>query len=379
MQHKSKPSACELSIRFGLNLVTVLAIMLLFSHPIINAQQVADQPATSSNADAVSGIETIDEQEAQDEANETIDSRTEPYVVMKYIALNHQVFLPVVAGGAKSNIDVQSAATMPWPPSLSPDFKLTPEQQAEHAASFADAAAYVRSLVNSQVSAADVSSSNAIYAVVRTSATLGSINTTKEVNDGNHRNYCGPASIVVALDATLPSTALPSQDSVANTSGTVATNLYNRYVWVNGQLLHGFTPSGGTYADAMCPFLHDYYVQDLGYPERYDSASYYGTTQSNLWNQVVRHVGKNYAPVTGTYTPYLKDWTVPAYHITAILGYDADLQNGSPVTMYQIRYAETAGTVAGYQGGGFKLWHTAAGFWSAVSSNNVQCFLKAGV
>src|SRR5437867_1936708 len=101
MKHESKLSSYGLSTRLSLNLITVLAIMLLFSHPVVNAQQTANQPASGSNADSVSGIESIDAQEAQDEANGTIDSRTEPYVMMKYIALNHQVFLPVVAGGTQ--------------------------------------------------------------------------------------------------------------------------------------------------------------------------------------------------------------------------------------------------------------------------------------
>lgn len=47
--------------------------------------------------------------------------------------------------------------------------------------------------------------------------------------------------------------------------------------------------------------------------------------------------------------------------------------------MYQVQYAETAGSRAGYQGTEFKIWLSADKFWSAVAANNVQCMLKAGI
>ena len=76
----------------------------------------------------------------------------------------------------------------------------------------------------------------------------------------------------------------------------------------------------------------------------------------------------------------LKSWQRDASHITALIGYDADLQNGwYPVSMYQIRYAETSGSVAGYTGAEFKIWYPAANVWKAISRNNTQCLLKAGI
>jgi hypothetical protein len=381
MRQKTKSLLRSAAAKWGLHLLAALAMLLLFSSQIVNAQQATDAPTTDLSPGALSGIDIIEAQEAQDEANGTIDSRSEPYIEIQYIALDHQTFLPMVAGGSEASVEVQSAAEgMPWPPSLSPDFKLTDEEKVQQEAAHADAAAYVQSMVNAQVSAAGAEANNAVNAVVRSSATLGGINTTKEVNDGAHVNYCGPASIRVALDATLSSSSLPSQDSIATVQTTKATNLYSRWVYVRGQWKRGFDASYGTYGEAMCGFLHDYYIQDLGFPERYLSTPFYSTSQQTLWNEIIRHVGKNYAITTGSWTFNLKQWNHGANHISAILGYDADLLNGwYPATMYQVRYAETAGSIAGYQGNEFKIWWPGTSFWTAVSANNVQCFLKAGV
>jgi len=144
--------------------------------------------------------------------------------------------------------------------------------------------------------------------------------------------------------------------------------------------LPNFDPNWGTLATDMCQYLHDYYINTLGFPERYLAQPYYSHPMQDVWQQIVRHTGKNYSVVTGTYTNHLADWTLWVSHINATVGYGGWLMDGwYVVSMSQIRYAETATAYHGYTGGKFKIWHPAGEFWGAVYGNNVQCVLKDGI
>ncbi len=149
---------------------------------------------------------------------------------------------------------------------------------------------------------------------------------------------------------------------------------------INLLTLGGFDPNWGTTDTAMCKYLWDHYVNVIRFGERYLQSPSRGTAKQNLWNELVGHVGKNYTVPTGAMSRDLKQWSRDAAHITALIGYDADLESGwYPVTMHQVRYAETSGSVAGYTGSEFKIWYPATNVWTAISRNDTQCFLKAGI
>ncbi|MBX3015328.1 MAG: hypothetical protein KF832_27660 [Caldilineaceae bacterium] len=225
-----------------------LIILLLLVPQGAIAQQVIDQPIVEAEANAVSGIDLIAQMEAEDAANGTIDSRTEPYMVIQYLALNHQLFLPLVTSGTPATVAVASTnAAMPWPAIAPPGHTLTPEEEAAIAAAHADAEAYVRTFaqaVNDRVVAAGL---QATTAIVRTSASIGNITTTKEVNDGAHVNYCGPGALRVAVDAQAPSDWLPDMEHVAAKINQLTSNT-------------GFNPAWGTTDVGMCSYLYRWYV-----------------------------------------------------------------------------------------------------------------------
>jgi hypothetical protein len=129
------------------------------------------------------------------------------------------------------------------PPDAPPRPPLTPEQQAELEASNAAAEAYVRSLVTEVVSAAGV---DALNAIVRKSASVGDLNTWKEPNDQAHRNYCGPATIQVTIDAQIPKSMVPNIEAIKDR--------------INLLTPGGFDPASGTTDVAMCKYLWDHYV-----------------------------------------------------------------------------------------------------------------------
>ncbi|MBE2239066.1 MAG: hypothetical protein IAE81_14845 [Caldilineaceae bacterium] len=58
----------------------------------------------------LSPLQQIEQMEAQDEANGTIDGRNAPYVVMEVVALDHQIFLPLMARGALDGAAAPSVA-----------------------------------------------------------------------------------------------------------------------------------------------------------------------------------------------------------------------------------------------------------------------------
>lgn len=361
--HHSGWRSCQ-RLKAWLHLGLGITILLLCLPKVAVAQQSTDTPIGAANTEALSGIELIEQMEAEDEANGTIDGRGEPYVVIKYIEMNHQLFLPLATGRPQTANEVQSANNeMPWPAIAPIGHTLTREEQAQIEASHADTEAYVLSLVTQQINAAGV---NAKTAIIRKSASVGDINTWKEPNDLAHRNYCGPSAIQVTIDAQLPQSMVPGIEAVKDRINTLTPG--------------GFNPDWGTYDTAMCKYLWDHYVNVIRFGERYLQQPSRGTSQQGLWNQLVRHVDKNYTLPTGAKSGSLKQWVRNVDHITALMGYDAGLENGIyPVAMYQMRYAETSGSVAGYTGTEFKIWYPGTNVWNAISLNNTQCVLKAGI
>jgi len=344
----------------------VVGILWVVTPTMMHAQDMTpDEP--------LSPIEQIGQMEAEDEANGTVDGRNAPYVVVEITTLDHQVFLPTLAGGVdgaavtSGAVDMQEAWNeIYWPPDAPPRPPLTPEEQAELEASNVDAEAYVRSLVSEYVAAATV---DAPAAIIRKSASVGDLNTWKEPNDQAHRNYCGPATIQVTIDAQIPKSMVPNIETVKDR--------------INLLTPGGFNPDTfGTTDVAMCRYLWDHYVNVIRFGERYLAQPLAGASQQTLWNQLVRHVDKNYTVPTGAMSGSLKDWGRNSQHIVALIGYDASLENSIyPVAMHQMRYTETSGSAAGYNGSEFKIWYPGASIWNAINQPNVhtQCVLKDGV
>lgn len=354
--------------RSGRWLSILFVVGMLWATPPMPAQAQTTTPDIS-----LSPIEQIEQMEAEDVANGTVDGRNAPYVVVEFTVLDRQLFLPLLAGGASdadsaiatNAVDMQSAwNAIYWPPDAPPRPPLTPEQQAELEASNAAAEAYVHGLVAEYISAAGVDAPDVI---IRKNASVGDLNTWKEPNDWAHRNYCGPATIQVTIDAQIPKSMAPNIEDVKDR--------------INLLTPGGFNPDTfGTTDVAMCKYLWDHYVNVIRFGERYQAPPLTGATQQTLWNQLVRHVDKNYTVPTGAMSGSLKDWGRDSRHIVALIGYDASLENSIyPVAMHQMRYTETSGSAAGYNGSEFKIWYPGADVWSAISRNNTQCVLKAGV
>jgi hypothetical protein len=130
---------------------------------------------------------------------------------------------------------------------------------------------------------------------------------------------------------------------------------------------------------AMRRYLWHHYVHVIRLGERYLQQPSRGTAQQTLWNQLVRHVDRNYTIPTGVLTGSLDGWEGRnVAHVIALIGYDADLVNTIyPVVMHSVRYTEPADTMAGYTGGKFKIWLRGDQMWQAISENNTQCLLRS--
>ncbi len=371
--------------------VLLAVALLLTSVTSVMAQEgPIDEPDQSGTVQAMSQTDLLEQMEAELEASDDFDTElgqyNEPLRVYSVVTLNRQMFLPLVSSSGSSTVEAAAEEALPSPLMLGED-ELTTEQRADLQASQEEADAFVQdlyqrlvseSVTNNEVSAA---STNATTSIVRASAAVSGISgssTHKEAQDFRHRNFCGPAAIRVAIDATVPKSYLPSQDQIA-----ISLETDPRYAFTdsNGTYWPGFNEGSGVTGYGMCKYLHGYYVNVIRFPERYLAAPKYGQTKSGLWSELVRHVERNYTIPTGTNTSYLADWSRPNVpHVNAVMGYDADLQNGIyPVRMYTVRYAETAGRYHGYNGDDFRFWYNADRFWGAVSRNNVQCVLKAGI
>lgn len=356
--------------------------LLLCSIPI---SALAEEP---NSDEPLSPIDLLEQMEAEAEARADFDTEwdqhTEPYQITRVIALEKQAFMPLVMG-------IQSATTatkpveesFPRSPLLPQGDYLTPEDIAELEASQAAAEAYSRELYEQAIeNEAETAGIDAVYAVATTRSVSGITDNGvvhhERQNDPRAFNYCGPATIKVAIDATVPKSLLPWHDHIAN---ALETESRYRSDWhpVDGQSDPGFIESFGTSGYAMCRYLHYYYIEELQFSERYQKAATSSSSSSTLWLQVVRHVDKNYTVPTGTYTSVFDDWTRNVYHINAILGYDGTLTPPIAWDMNQIRIAETAGQSQGYQGNHLKVWYDDSVVWNAVRLNNVQCLLKAGV
>ncbi len=324
------------------------------------------QPAATPDR-PLSMIEQIAQMEAEDEANGLLDARTAPYAVVEVVPLQQRLFLPLLVGGEDAS--PRSQEISPWPAMAPPGSALTPEEQAELEASHADAEAYVRGLLEAYVSAAGV---NAPASTIRKSASVGGLNTWKVPNTPAYVNYCGPATMQVTIDAQLPVSDVPNIDEMARRINQVTPG--------------GFDPNRNPAITdtAMCRYLWHHYVHVIRLGERYLQQPSRGTAQQTLWNQLVRHVDRNYTIPTGAITTHLDSWSRPnVKHVIALIGYDADLVNAIyPVVMHSVRYTEPADTRAGYVGGKFKIWLPGWRMWQAINgepnnSNNTQCLLRS--
>ena len=323
----------------------------------------------------------LQQMEEDDIENGTADSRTTPYIlVSRDTGKWYRNFLPLapITGYANAASENSADNLERFQPigTLAGDTRLAPEQLLSAKASADDAAAYVHELTEAlatatEVGAADADGAQATSYTAR--ASIGGLVAYTEPNDAYHVNYCGPSTMRVALDAVMSQSELPTIWDIAH--GLI---FDKEYACGPGGAA-GFNPAWGTYGCAMCNWLHRYLLHKAGIYryEPYESSS---PNKNILWDEVIRHVGKNYAVPTGTQTEYLYGWGGhKASHINALIGYEYTYVSGGYFTVTRIRYAETASRTAGYLAGQFKIWYSANDMWTAIRVNNVQCRLKAGI
>jgi hypothetical protein len=150
------------------------------------------------------------------------------------------------------------------------------------------------------VDAAGAEHTDGTLATVYANKSLGGLNTIKEPNDWAHRNYCGPGSISVALDAIWSLSSIPNMDTIANTIRT-----YPGGWTVNGVFYSHFDPAVGTSGTGLCKYLHDYFKNN--FTERYllQPISISPTDNQDFWQKIGIHVDRNYALVTGTQLDFI--------------------------------------------------------------------------
>ncbi len=368
------------------------AALLLIPLTTFAQDVVDDEPVIGENS--LSAIEMVEQMEAADQARKDYDmewnQHAEPYSIEGIIVLNHQVFLPTVAGSSTAVAAASENTEVLRSPLLPEGDYLTADDVAELEASQAAAAAYVEGVYKEAVGEIFAADTNATAQYVpyriRTVSGISSSSTHKErQNDPRTFNYCGPATIKVVLDATIPKSALPWHDHIASAleeNNVAEQDKQYESNWISAPGHEGpdpgFVQEFGTSGFAMCKYLYNYYVDELPFGKRYNQGAS-GRGQQGLWNEVVRHVDLNYTVPTGTHTNHLPGWTRGASHINAIIGYDADFPNGQPLAMQGVRYTETAGVSQGYTGGQFMIWRTPGQFFAAVAVNNVQCVLDASL
>lgn len=354
--------------------------------PTLDTIQIIELAGTSSDPTMVitdtslSPREIIEAWERADAEAGVADERREPYTIIG-VALDYQasrLFLPLVAGGEEGRV----AASPPvWlgergRPLTAEEIEFNMEISRQYAMiAERDLKALQARVEAALVDAAGTEHSDGALATIYANKSLGGLNTIKEPNDWAHRNYCGPGSISVAIDAIFPLSSVPSMDSIASTIAAYPGGWHPPPTYT---FRKHFDPAVGTSGTGLCKYLHDYFKNN--FTERYllQPISISPTDNQDFWQKIGIHVDRNYALVTGTYTHYLKDWQNNPYapHINSVIGYEAYITNGWYYDMLNVRYAETAGLAAGYSGGEFKIWWYPASFISAARTNNVQCALN---
>jgi|GEM_PF-2940575 len=332
---------------------------------------------------SLSPREIIEAWERADAEAGVVDERQEPYTIIG-VDFNYQsstLFLPLVAGGEEG-----SAAESPQVWLGERGRPLTPEEiefNMEISRQYAMIAERDLKALQARVEAARVDAAGAEHtdgtlATVYANKSLGGLNTIKEPNDWAHRNYCGPGAISVAIDAIFPLSAVPHVDTTANTIAAYPGGWYPPPTYT---FRKHFDPAIGTSGEGLCRYLHDFFQSNFTKRYMQTPTSTSPTDNNAFWRKVGIHVDRNYALVTGTNTSYLKNWdsNPNTPHINSVIGYEAYITNSWYYDMRNIRYAETAGSVAGYNGGEFKIWWDPIKLISAVRANNVQCELDPTV
>ena len=182
-----------------------------------------------------------------------------------------------------------------------------------------------------------------------------SIQSELEPNDYAHRNYCAEGAIAVLLSAW--TTALPSIDAigvaahVVESTGTIGANAVqaiNAYLeQITGTATYAYT---GTHVTSL-PAFESQLETDISGVGRFTAAGH--------GSPVLVHV------MTAT----LPGWNgYQAQHMIAVFGYDfaAGTPAGDTVT-----YAESAGSVAGYNGPHVETISLAA-LWTAMQNYNTD-------
>lgn len=171
-----------------------------------------------------------------------------------------------------------------------------------------------------------------------------SVGVWKEPNNWAHRNYCGPASTQVALDARWPANWVPDIDAVGE-----AENI---------------DPSWGVYMSDVVNALNNYLSDEFPNPNGMQGY-WYGTASDtwDLYDKVYFDNYRDYVTISGVYTQGMPGWNVNAYHIVAIFGIYSDW------TWTGYHYTETAGSVAGYYGD-YRQWANVYAFYDWESANN---------
>jgi hypothetical protein len=359
--------------------------------PTLDTIQIIEIAGPSSDPTAVitdtslSPREIIEAWERADAEAGVADERQEPYTIIG-VALDYQastLFLPLVAGGEEGSV---AASPQVWlgergRPLTLEEIEFNMEISHQYMLiGERDLKALQARVEAALVDAAGTEQIDSALAVVYMNKTVGGINTIKEPDLNAYRNYCGPGSISVAIDAIFPLSSVPSMDSIANTIRNYQAGAWDDYVggwWVNGAFYKHFDPAVGTSGAGLCRYIHDYFNANFTYRYMLRSTSTSLADKNVFWTKIGAHVERNYTLVTGTNTTHLKGWgrrpNTP--HINAAIGYEAYVTNGWWYDMRNVRYAETASPAAGYDGGEFKTWWDSAKFLSAVNANNVQCAL----
>ena len=176
-----------------------------------------------------------------------------------------------------------------------------------------------------------------------------------EPNDYAHRNYCAEGAIAVLLSTW--TTALPSLDAIGvaahvvesyGTTGPNAVQAINAYLeQITGTATYAYT---GTHVTSL-PAFESQLETDLSGQGRFGAAGH--------GSPVLVHVMTATLPGWGGYE---------AQHMIAVFGYDfaAGTPAGDTVT-----YAESAGSVAGYNGPRVETISLAA-LWTAMQDYNTD-------
>jgi hypothetical protein len=168
-----------------------------------------------------------------------------------------------------------------------------------------------------------------------------SVGVWREPNDYAHRNYCGPASTQVALDARLPWWQIPDIDTLGREEN--------------------IDPNWGVAASAIQRVLNT----RLGTTWYWLNSS---SSASDLALKIRVDLSNQFAMVTGLKTGGMPGWgTRNVNHIVTVYGY---YRSSTGQTEY-VYYTETAGSVAGYNGT-YQNAVSLASFWRYVQANNVQ-------